>query len=76
MTKRKDSPDTRFAGKITPEQAAVVRVDRAAGVPISEIARRLGVRRPNIQSILAGRTHKVIPEAELESMFDEELHVP
>ena len=72
MTNPRPEPDRRFASKITAEQAAQVRADRAAGVSISEIARRLWVGRPSIRSILAGRTHRVkIPDAELDRVFDE-----
>lgn len=63
MTRPKSAPDLRFARKLTPELAAKARADRAEGVSVSEIARRLGVKRPSIQAILAGRAYRVqIPE--------------
>ena len=72
MTKPKLDPDRRFASRITPEQAAQVRADHAAGKTITEIARALGVARSSVRMVIDGRSHKVqIPEAELEVIFDE-----
>lgn len=59
VTKPKTDPDRRFASKITPAQAAQLRLDHAAGVPVSELARRLGVARSSVQAVLGGRSHKV-----------------
>lgn len=59
MTRPKPEPDRRYARKLTPELADRARADRAEGVSVSEIARRLGVRRPSIQAILAGRAYRV-----------------
>ncbi|MEO7034931.1 MAG: hypothetical protein ABI548_13575 [Polyangiaceae bacterium] len=58
MTKRKDSPDCRFASRITPEQAEQVRLDHAAGKLVSQMARGLGVQRSSIRAIVSGRTHR------------------
>ena len=72
MTRRKAVPDTRYASRITAEQAAQVRADHAAGVAMGEIARRLGVRRSSVQAIVQGRTHRArIPDADLERIFDD-----
>jgi len=62
MTKPKTNPDVRFRCRITAEQAARVRLDRAAGRSLTEIAKELGVARSSIQAIVAGRTHRVSTE--------------
>lgn len=61
MTKSNPNPDTRYAGKITPEQAEQVRRDRAAGKSIGEIARALGVGRSSIRAVIEGRSHRPKP---------------
>lgn len=62
MTRPKLEPDRRFASKLTPEVAARVRADRAAGKKsLGEIARELGVHRSSVSAIVAGRTHKPGP---------------
>lgn len=62
MTRPKAERDSRFSSKLTPEVAARVRADHAGGVPMSEIAKRLGVNRSSVSAILSGRTYKVVPE--------------
>lgn len=61
MTKPRAEPDRRFASKLSPEVAARVRADRAAGRPLSEIARELGVNRSSVAAIVSGRTYKPEP---------------
>lgn len=59
MTRPKLTPDRRFASKITPEVAAQIRIDHAAGKSFGVIARVLGVCRSSVSAIVNGRTHKV-----------------